>query len=446
MKNKITTRYILELAWPAIVSQSAIMLVGIIDLLFIGKIGTVAIAAVSVANIVVNTVFNFLDGIKHGTTVLVSKYSGANKQNNVSRVLLISLGSSIVLGIALMFIAYPFSMVTLKFLGGTIIQEAGVQYLYILMLSAPFTLIFFTVTGFFRGLKDTLTPLYITLLIVVIDAILDYVFIYGKFGFPKMGVKGAAIATLIAYAIGAIVSIIVILKHKISKQYFKLNLSVKKVIHEYTKISAEIGLYSGFSHLAICFMAYFFNKLGTQSLAIYQITAQVFLILYLPPKGFSIAASIITGNLIGAKQREFVKESVVKILKVTLVLVGTLVAIVFLFAPFITSSFSPVDSFVASKSVLTVRIVCVEQILGIIYLIITGALAGAEDTRFIMFESLFAEYVLLIPLAYLFIIQWNFGIVGGYAAFFVRTIFNSTVLGWRFFINKSWEKPKINYL
>jgi len=434
---------IIKLAWPAIISQAAIVIVGLIDLFYIRTMGTVAIAAVSVANLVVTTIYNFLDGVKHGTTVMVSRYLGAKKPEVISKVFLISLLSGIFVGVALMFAAYPLSVGSYALIGDESIKFDGIEYLYILILAAPFVLIFYTFTGFFRGLEDTLTPLWVTVGIGICNAILDYAFVYGELGAPKMGVKGAAIASLLSYALGSMACLIVLLKSNLTKQYVKLKSTTEKIFSEYFTVSAEIGAYSGFYYLAICIFTLFFGKLGPVALAIFQITNQVFLVLYLPARGFCITATIITGKLIGAKRHDLVNKATINILAVTGISIITIVGITYAIAPYIAHLFSPTDLTVANMSITTIRMVCIEQIMAIFYFVPLGSLIGAKDTRFIMFEDLFAEYIILLPIAYLLIFTFGYGIYGGFAAFLIRTAFNSIVISWRFFWNKKWMKSKV---
>lgn len=444
MRKEISTENILKLTWPAILSQATIILVGIIDMLFIGQVGTVALAAVSMASIVSTTIYNFLDGLKYGTTVMTARFLGAKEENNISRILLLSLVTAIVVGIAIMFIAYPLSVGVFNLVSDQSIKFDGIDYLYILTLATPFVMIFFAFTGFFRGLGDTLTPLWVTLIIGVVNAGLDYVLIYGKFGAPEMGVKGAAVASFIAYVIGAIISLVVIFKSKLSRPYIQLKISVKKIAKEYFIISSEIGAFSGFYYLSLCIFALIFGKIGAIALAVYQITSQVFLVLYLPPKGFSIASSIIVGKLFGAKRQDLIFSGIKKVFKLTIISYTTISIIIFIFAPIIAGMFSPNDMEVVGMTVATIRIVCVEQFIAIGYFIPMGALTGAEDTRFLMWEDIIVEYLLLLPLAYFLVLKMGYGILGGYIAFFTRTTINSIILLVRFYWSTSWLKRKVS--
>lgn len=444
MKNEISTKNIIKLTWPAILSQATIILVGIIDMIFIGQVGTVALAAVAMASIVSTTIYNFLDGLKYGTTVMTARFLGAGEKNNISRILLLSLVTAIVVGVFIMLIAYPLSVGTFNLVSDQSIRFDGIDYLYILTLATPFVMIFFAFTGFFRGLGDTLTPLWVTLIIGVVDAVMDYILIYGKLGFPVMGVKGAAVASFIAYVAGAIASLIVIFRSKLSKPYIKLRISVKKIAKEYFTISAEIGAFSGFYYLSLCIFALIFGKLGAMALAVYQITNQVFLILYLPPKGFAISSSIIVGKLFGAERQDLVYPGIKKIFKLAAITYTAISIIVFIFAPLIAGLFSPNDLEVARIVVTTIRIVCIEQFIAIGYFIPMGALTGAEDTRFLMWEDIIVEYLILLPLAYFLVLKMGYGILGGYAAFFVRTIINSSILLIRLYWTTGWLKKKVS--
>jgi len=444
VEHETSIKNIFQLAWPAILTQATTLIISLTDLFFMGQIGTTAIAAVSLANIVYSTIFYFLDGIRSGTTVLTARYIGAHEKKEASQILFLSLVAALILGISVMLIAYPLSSITYTLIGDPSLKLLGVEYLYILLLSGPFILLFYAVTGFIRGLADTVTPLIITAIMGVVNIVLDYAFTLGKLNFPAMGVKGAAVASLIAYIVGGVVSVLTLFIHKKARSIVKFKINInKKILSEYLQVSSEIGVYSGFYGLALCFMTYLFSRLGPQALAVNQITAQIFLILYLTPKGFSVAISIISGNLFGASRADLVKKATQNTLYLTMLFVYTIIGIVFVFAPYIVQIFTPKDLTVAALTIKAVRIVCIEQLVVVFYFIPVGALTGAKDTLFIMLEDLFAEYFLLIPLAYFLMIKMEYGIFGGFAAFFTRSIFNSLVLSWRFYFSKAWQKRAI---
>jgi len=440
MEKEFSLKTIFNLTYPSIIAQATIILVGFIDLFFISKAGTQSIAAISIANITTSTLYNFLDGFKTSSTVLIARYLGAKNNKNVSKIIKIGIIYSCITGIIIAILAYPISIFIYKITtSDPIVKNLGITYLYFRLLAAPFTLLFFSFTGIFLGFKNTIKPLFITFIICLFDGILDYIFIYGKLGFPELGIKGAAIATLLAYAIGTLVSILIFFKDSTTKLYLNLKISTKEIKFEFLKITSEIGLYSGFIRIAIFIFATIFSKLGSDILAAHQITYQIFIATFILPKGFSTATSIIISNLIGAKKIKQILPILIKINTASLIVTCFFCILIYSFSSSIAILFSPTNINVVNNASSTIKLVCISQIFFSIYMVFVGALTAFKDTKFIMYTEFATEYIIFIPLTYLLVIKYNYGVIGGYIAFLNWAAIDATLLVIRFLTNKIFD-------
>ena len=441
MNSEFSTKNIFRLAWPTIISQATFLTVGIIDLLFVGQLGTAAIAAVAISNSFIATFYQFMEGIRTGTTVLTARNLGAEDKSTISKILNLSIIFSLFIGIIITIFAPIISNIVYAIAKSPEAQAAGgEEYLNIRLLETPAILLFLAITGFFRGLENTLIPLMGSLFIFAANIILDYSFIYGKFGMPVLGVTGAAWATLIANVIGAIAMIVFLYKSQLTKNYLKLIFKFKQFKKDYIKIVTEIGIFMGISSLAFLIFMFLFSRLGTQTIAAHQITFQVFLISYLPPHGFLVATTIIIGKIFGEKRKDLIIPATLKIMFICFIFMSIASVLLFAFSYNIAQIFSPKDEDVVLLATSTIRLISIEQLLATFYLIIRGALTAAKDTRFLVYVSFITSYIIFLPTSYFLGITLELGIFGGYLGFMVWALSDSLFLSWRFFIQRKWAR------
>ncbi|MBU1008047.1 MATE family efflux transporter [Candidatus Dependentiae bacterium] len=441
MKRNFTLASIYSLAWLALASQITVMSISFIDLLFIGQLGgaAVIIAAAAIANNICAAVYAFLEGIRTGTTVLVARFFGAKQPQSVTKTINLALLLAIVIGCLILPVIPIISSLTFKTINNGELVSTGVPYLTIRLMGLPFHLIIFAVIGLFRGLKNAVFPFLITMTICLSDVLLNYVFMYGKWGFPALGIKGIALATLITYIIGSILSILLLITIPLTKKYLNLKNILKfdrPIFKTFMKVGGEVGLYAGSLIFALLLFVLLFTKQGPNVMAAHQIVFQVFLATYLPPTGFFVAATILIGKAIGEKQYDFVIPATKKIFFASLPFVGGISLAVSLFAKQIAQFFSPANSVVVTLAVPSIYLICITQLFSSSYLILKGTLTAARDTRFVFIAGTLSSYLFFLPLAYLLGIKMGYGIFGGYVSFLLWTVLDSIVFGWRLFVTK----------
>ena len=417
MNKNVSVKTIFGLAIPAAFSYATIVLIGVIDLFFIGKLGTVAIAATSVGVSVCTALYSFLDGIRTSTSVLTAQYWGARDTDGIMSVLMGAFLFTFVLGIPILFFAHSAAELIYWLMGNSEIVADGTAYLSVRFLSFPIILATFSLIGFFRGLHNTTMQLIVSVVVCGANIILDYGFIYGHYGLPEMGVKGAAVATLIAEAIGLLVGIGMLLGSRVTRSLISFRIPSWSFLKKHAQMTGEAGMYTGLTMLAISAFVFIFGTLGTKALAIFQIGSQIFFITYLPQWGFFVAVSVIVGKLLGEREFRLIPQALVKVGMIGLITATLTSAATLFFGRQLVGLFADTDAAVIDGVLSVLWIICLDQVLSSVNLIFKGVLTGINDTRFIAKVSFATGYLLFLPLAYLFGIVLNMGIQGGYLAF-----------------------------
>lgn len=445
MRSQYTLPRIYELAWPAIISHATVMFLSMTDLAFASRLtnATLVIAATAVAHNASAAIYSFLEGLRIGTTVLVARFWGekltegsvnSDATVRISKTINSAFQIALILSITLV-IASPFlSMFVFGFLEPQI-SALGKSYLMIRLLGIPFHLIIFVITGMLRGLRNTILPFFVTLVVCISNLLLNYLFIQIL---PTSQVHAISIATVVSYVIGAIFSIVLFFRLPLTNIYINFKLRSIKMLRELTRIGLEIGFYACIVVVALFLFILTFKALGPQALAAHQIVFQTFLIAYLAPMGFFIASSIIIGKLIGENDTKSVIPATIKIWATSLPLILGISILCSIFASTIATFFSPQDPVVAQTATNAIYLICIVLFFYSIFSVLKGTLTAAKDTRFILVAGIITSYFIFLPLSYFMGITLGYGIFGGYLAFLFWTILDCTILTIRCFVTKPW--------
>ncbi|MBU2454398.1 MAG: MATE family efflux transporter, partial [Proteobacteria bacterium] len=293
---------LLRLASPIMFGMLIFTLYLLTDLYFVGRLGPDAIAALSISSNVffVHLGLSFIIGT--GAMALIAQAVGANKISRAKKVFEQSLVLSFLVGsmaaITGFFIAQPY----IRFFGGTgMTLKWGVEYFQIYSISLLFLLMLHVFGSCYRGMGDTKTTALILLQSLVLNIVLDPVLIFGFLGFPALGVKGAALASLISQIYGVLIFAYLVF---IKKQHIHLNgpwtLNLGII-----KSSLAIGLPSGLAYFLLTanlLITYrVVSPYGTQALAALGIGFRIVQAIYLPSVAIADAMAAIVGQNYGAK-------------------------------------------------------------------------------------------------------------------------------------------------
>lgn len=452
MYPKIKTKNILRLACPEFATQLIIVGASMIEMFYVAKLSVIALAALSIGNIIVMMINNFLGEVEAGARVLSAKFAGAEDYNSLTKTFWISIFVPALLGCFVVLFRGVIGLGAFYLIGDGSLNQLGMCYLSTIFISIPFALIFFSLNGFIAGLGDTLSPFFVRVIMHLFQICLEYVLIFGFFGFPRLGVQGVAVAMIFTYFIGALMCVFIITHKKIInykacfeliKSEFGNKFSIAK---DYLNLSFDVGMQFGLSDVAMYLFVMIIGWQGVNVVAVHQIAYyQMYLSLQLPLYCFYLASSVIIGQAIGEQKFLWIIPATNKILNLAMILSIAMSSLVFLFSYEISHIFSPLDAGVAYSASIAIKILCIDSIIETFYIVVSGGLLGACESRFLMESGLAVEFLLLLPMCYIFSWSLGLGIVGACLAMCIRSIINCLIIGWRFFGARKWDNSGITF-
>jgi putative MATE family efflux protein len=430
------------LAWPVILSFALDSILGLAAMLMVGRLGAEAVGAVGLATQILGAVRAGIAAVGTGTIALVARYIGANDRDNAEEVLKQSVvwGVLVSTAIAIPVIVFAHPLMSLFQVRGPM-EDMASRYLQIVMISEPFTGVFLQCASGLRGAGDTRTPLWIGGIVDVIAIILNYSLIFGKFGFPNLGVDGSAIATLIAYVLGGVIFFWVL-----SFDGMVLNFRWTRLWPDFGlgKRILRIGYPAAIEQLVIQFgfVAYvaFIASYGDKEVAAYFIGVRILALSFLPGFGFSNAAATLVGQGLGARDRAYARKAGWVSTGMAVVLMSGMGALIFVFARQIAAVFID-DPEVIKYTIGFMEALGAAQPLMAIDWTLTGGLRGAGDSRFPLFASLSGFYGLRL---FLTILVWYYHgpIWWIWWSILADYVVRSTLKTWRFY-QGYWETVEV---
>jgi MATE family, multidrug efflux pump len=416
-------RTIWALAWPVIISFLLQSLVGLIDVLMVGRLGAAAVAAVGIGAQILSAVSVAMMAVATGTMALVARYIGAQQPREAENVLCQSITAAFGLSIItiLPVIAWASWLVTIFGLDAPV-NAQGTLFVRLVMLSIPQSAVVFVISSGLRGAGDTRTPLLIGVVVNVINIIANYVLIFGKLGFPALGVGGSALGTTIAFTVGMLMGM-ALLAHgdlvlRMSLHHLQPHIqTIRRVLAiGYPAAAEQILMQIGF-FLYLTFAA----RYGTSAVAAYVIGVRILALSFLPGFGFAAAAGALVGQNLGANDLELAERSGWESNRLAIYLMSACGVVLFLAARPIAVLFVD-DPSVVTDAVSFIRTLAVAQPLMGIDSTMGGALRGAGDTRFPLVAVLVGFYGCRLGFAYVAVLlhlslPWVwFALMGDYIA------------------------------
>jgi len=428
-----------QLAWPAIVGNLLASLVGFVDIKIVGSLGAPAVAAVTTGNRIFFILQALLMAVTAGTTALVARAWGAGDREEAERVTKVSLGlcAIIALAVSLPAIFFSHGLASVFRLEPETIDLAAV----FIRCLGPFQIAFavhFAIGAALRAAGDTRTPLAIGALTNLVNVFLVYGLVFGRFGLPRLGVAGAGIASGIAFSVGAIALVALWWRGMLS-----LKVGPGGSTWERTRVRRilDIGYPAGLEQFVwqggFLVFLWIVSLYGTAPYAAYGIGVNILSFSFLVGFGFSIAASTLVGQRLGARDPEGATKSGWRALRGALIAqTGFGLAIILFARPLAT--FMIDDPEVVRLTIVFIYILGSVQPLMAIEYAMGGALRGAGDTRFPLFAVMAGLIGARVTLASYF--AWRgFAVEWIFAALIADYIVKATLLTIRFRSGR-WQK------
>ncbi|QIA08115.1 MATE family efflux transporter [Draconibacterium halophilum] len=394
----------LTLAFPIVLSQIGQVTVSLADNMMVGHVGTTELAAASFANSVFMIGMVFGMGVTMGLTPLVGKAFGQNELHRAIVWLKNGIAAHLVAAVALtvfMFSIYFF----LPYMGQPedVLKLGSPYYLLLCSSYLPF-MFFFTLKQFFEGIGNTKIAMQITLTANVINIAVNYVFIFGKFGFPEMGLHGAGIGTLASRVCMPLLFAYFILRNSRFKRYFvfaRYQKIFKKDIVALLRIGVPIGFQLIVEVAAFGIGAVMMGWLGETPLAAHQVALGLATFTYMISLGVSQANTIRVSHQMGERDYLSLRRAVFASTHLVLVFMVLSALLFILGRNVLPLMFTPDKSVIKVAAGLLV-IAAVFQVFDGLQVVMQSSLRGMADVTTPMFIAFIAYLLIGIPTSYVF--------------------------------------------
>lgn len=405
---------IFNLLWPATIESLLQMGIGLVNTAMVGHLSAVAIGAVGLSNRAIQIAWALFQAISTGTTVHIAQAIGANDSRRARTIAMqaILFGTLAVLVLAIMFAAFAPNVLKI-FKPETALLSSGTKYMRIVVWGMPAVAIMTAIGASLRGSGDTRTPLVVAVFVNIVNVIGNWSLIYGNLGMPALGITGSAIATVVAQWIGAIVAIIAI-----SRPTAKLSLSFRS---RWTVDRVELGKIlnmglpsaaeSLFWQAAAIVLTLYITGFGTVALAAHQLGLNAESLSYMPTAGFSIAATTLVGQAVGAKNTHLSRRYTSELSRWALLITLVTASLLFFFPEQILALLTN-DADVIALAAIYLRLMATAQIPQQVAGVLNGAIRGSGDTRTPMVVAAIGLWGVRLPLAYILAFPLKMGITG----------------------------------
>jgi putative MATE family efflux protein len=436
-------RSLVSLAVPAVTSTFFTVVFEIIDMYWIGKLEADSIAALSGASFFIWMTRGVGLAVAAGTIALVSRRTGEKDEDGLLKIVSNAVGSSFVFSLFIMVVFLPPALGIFKWVKlDPAVAVLAEDYTSVFLSGLIFVYMMMTVEFIIRGIGDTRTPMKLVGISLLLNAILDPLFIF-TFG---MGLKGAAYATILSQCIGAVLLSLVLLKKIPRLKTLRFSMAAGflrdfwKQFFAIIKIGGPIGISdAGFSFIYLL-LSGIISIFGKEPLAAVGISHRLEALPFFICLGFSMAVEPMVGQFLGAGKPENARKSVYLSLKITTGIIFFIVVVYFITAPALYRFFTD-DPAIVAHGVDYLRIVVLSEFFLVLEVVLTGAFSGAGDTRppfLIVFPITFAR----IPLAYLFAVVFGYGAKAIWAVIGFTTFLKGILLLNQFRKGR-WAKKKI---
>jgi MATE family multidrug resistance protein len=306
-----------------------------------------------------------------------------------------------------------------------------------------FFLVYLNLSCFFRGTGDTKTPMKVAIAANVVNLVGDYLLIFGHFGFPRMEVKGAAVATVFASLSGALIFLVLYLRRSFHARFRTRSLfafSRERMIRM-IRVGIPIGIQYFLDIGSFLVFSAYIGRMGDGPLAANHIAIRILSFSFMPCYGISIAATSLVGQYIGAKDFPSSETSGYNAIRIGLLYTAVIAVVFLLFADELAGIFSTEPDVLRFSSRILL-LAAVFQIFDGVQMISSGSLRGAGDTRWPMIVAVLYTWFLFIPLAYVFGDILGGGVVGAWVGATIYIILLGATLLLRY-RSGAWKTMKI---
>ncbi len=411
------------LAWPIIIANLVNISYNLIDTFWLGKLGKESLSAPVVCWPLIMLFYSIGMGFSSAGISLISQYVGAGESDLANKSASHLFGFMAMMAAALSLLGYVTTPTILAVIGvPPDVLPLAVQYIKVIFMGIPIAFIGFAFVAILNSLGDTRTPTVLGVISSLTNLVLDPILIFGWFGFPALGVVGAAVATVVARAVLTMLGIALL-----ARRWMGITIIVRELLPQrwwlakIFKIGSPLALMQSANALGFTVMTGIVSRFGSVVISAYGVGIRVIDILQAFSMGFMNATAIMIGQNIGAEYYERAKQIAFRALALmtTLMAIGTFLIFIFrssLIAVFIN------DPRVIEEGVRFLMIFLPSIPFFGMFFVSGGIARGSGHTKAFTVISLIRLWLLRIGLSYLLAVALGYGPTGIWIAMSISNI------------------------
>jgi putative MATE family efflux protein len=438
----MSNRDLRKLIFPLILEQLLAVSVGMVDTFMVSTVGEVAVSGVALVDNINRLIIQVMSAFAAGGIVVVSQYIGCEEEEKAKKTYAQLDSLMTAFSLIMMVICLAFSRKLLKTIFGSIdddVMEAANIYLLVTAVSYLFLGSYNVGAAILRCLGDTKTSMKISLIMNVVNMVLNAVFVFG-FG---MGVFGVALATLIGRITAGVIMKLIAMSQRNSLRIsdYKMYLPDWKYVGRILRIGVPSGIENGMFQIGKLMVVSMVATLGTNAIAANSIAYQIIDFPCIPGTAIGLALVVLVGQDIGADKKDMAVSDTKRLVKMAYIGDWTCKLTLFAIAPLIVSVFS-LSQGATATAIQILRWFCIASLAAWpLSFTLPNALRGAGDVKFTMIVSVASMWMCRIVVSYVLIMKLDMGVlgvwIGMFSDWYVRAFFYVSR-----FLSKKWLEQK----
>lgn len=425
---------VIRLAYPVILGMTSFTLLSVVDTAMLGRLGAAPLAASGIAGVLFFAIVFTLSGIGVGVQTLTARRFGEGKTLECGAATNAGLALGFLLGAPLTASAPWLAWLLAPMLSpDPLVVGLGEVYLHYRFYGALFMLANWVLRGFFAGIGETRHQMVASVVTTVTNIALDYVLIFGHWGFPRLGIQGAAIASSVAVAAGTVYLAAVALSRTHSERFgvFRPPLALRRWSRPIIRLSLPVIGQRALSNGSWLVFFKVVSLIGTAELAATNVIRSIYHLTIMLGVGFGTASAALVGQQLGASSPDRAERLGWEAAKLSALSMG-ITGILFLAAPGLLMRLFTQDPTVIAAGKLPLFLLGFVQAFAGVALVLTHSLQGAGNTRFVMLAELVICTTLYLPVVYVLGRLTPLGLVGAWTGEFLYWTALAATMSWKF--------------
>lgn len=414
---------LLKMSFPILMNYIVMTLFEVLDKAIVGNYSTDAFAAVGVSSTIIYGITGSLGIISSAYNIIAAQFLGKDDENAFNNTFFTVMFITLIVGISIILI----SLLCGKLLFSKVLGLKGnisnlcLEYFYIGSTTVVMNMIIFNFSVYFRNLKDTKISFYSTIVSTSINVVFDYLFVYGKLGFPELGAKGAAVGSVIALLSGILVYIVkfyksrhIQLKGVISK---KIN---QKLIKLYIPLLGQDVIEGTIFTIILTGIV---SRLGVYEIASYNLVESVSSIMALPIYAFSTSAITLSIQRSFSDKEDISRDIINTAITLSGFILLTICIFIYIFPNEVFGLITQDKSLISRASKIFILVI-IMQVLNIFHQIYKSYLQGINNEGFVL---KFTGFLSIVSISWIALLSMKFSLIGVYIGLCINNLICAVV-------------------